>query len=191
LIQENNETYGLEDSLIIPVAAKSILSIEKYVGTVTERSNNGHWLYLDFAPLSMDRSMPVWQKPRSELFDSKRQCWVHIDYSGYRKCYQRCFPELDLDQLVVDHIRNRRFAKQLGFEYVRLLHVARGVNSSSGRGEEYNVINYQNPDGLSKFKHSDHEINYADPADLLKMLNIKVGAFPLNNLRDHMHLFYG
>lgn len=69
----------------------------------------------------------------------------------------------------------------------------RGVTSSSGRGLEYDVINYNNPEGLNavRFKESPHQISYAAPDDLLKMLNIKVGAFPLNNLRDNLHLFYG
>jgi hypothetical protein len=109
----------------------------------------------------------------------------------YRQLYRTCFPSLNLGTQVVDHIRNRRFARAFGWNYVRLLHVDRSLNTSSGRGEEYDVVNFKNPDVLKRFSESTAEISYADPADLLKMLNIKVDAFPLNNLRDNLHLFYG
>lgn len=88
------------------------------------------------------------------------------------------------------HIRNRRFARARKMNYVRLIHISRSVNSSSGRGEEYDVINYNNPYGLAKFEESNHEIDYADPTDLMRILNRKVGGFPLNNLRENMELFY-
>lgn len=122
-----------------------------------------------------------------------RQLWVEVDYRNYREAYRRFFPEMPVSDFVVDHILNRRLARALGYRYIRLIHVSRGVNSSSGRGSEYDVINYENPEGLEaeRFKESPHQIFYAAPDDLLKMLNLKVGAFPLNNLRDHLHWFYG
>jgi hypothetical protein len=50
MIVENNNTYVLEDCLIIPVAAKSIHSIKKYVGSITEKSKDDKWCYVDFTP---------------------------------------------------------------------------------------------------------------------------------------------
>jgi hypothetical protein len=96
-----------------------------------------------------------------------------------------------LERAVIDHMLNRRFAQSLGFNYVRLIHIQRGVNSSSGRGVEYDVINYNNPSGLSTFTESPNEIYYADPSDLMKILDMKVGAFPLDNVRENLYLFYG
>lgn len=191
MIKENDDTSSLDQCLIIPVAAKSIEAIEKYVGKITLISKDNKWCYVDFVPLDQTNQLEVWEHPRSSLINQKHQCWVHVDYTAYRACYKKCYRDLDLKGMVVDHIRNRRFAKVLGFEFIRLIHVSRGVNSSSGRGEEYDVINYNNPKGLSKFEASKDEISYADPSDLLKILNIKVGAFPLNNLRDNLYLFYG
>ncbi|GHV73723.1 hypothetical protein AGMMS49940_10250 [Spirochaetia bacterium] len=118
-------------------------------------------------------------------------CWVRTDYTCYRNRYKNCFPNINIDKMVIDHILNRRFAKALGFNYVRLIHVDRGVNSSSGSGMEYDVIKYRNPDGLSKFEESLEKIYYADPSDLMKILNMKVGSFPLDNVRDNSYLFYG
>jgi len=42
-----------------------------------------------------------------------------------------------------------------------------------------------------RFKESSHQIYYGVPDELLKMLNVNVGACPLNNLRDNLQLFYG
>jgi hypothetical protein len=191
VVIENNETYGLDDCLITPVAAKSIKSIEQFVGNIIMKSNDDKWCYVDFTPLSNPNSLEVWNHARSYLINQKLQCWVKIDYTGYRGRYKSCFPNINVDKLVIDHILNRRFAKTLGYNYVRLIHVGKNVNSSSGRGMEYDVINYKNPDGLSKFEESLDEIYYADPSDLMKMLNIKIGAFPLDNVRDSSYLFYG
>jgi hypothetical protein len=188
---ENHDTYGLEDCLIIPVAAKSIKSIEQFVGNIIEKLKDDMWCYVDFTPLSNPNNLEVWNHARSHLINQKLQCWVRINYIGYRNRYKKCFPDTNVDEMVIDHILNRRFAKVLGFNYVRLLHISKSANSSSGRGMEYDVINYRNPDGLSKFEESLDEIYYADPSDLMKMLNMKIGAFPLDNVRDNSYLFYG
>ena len=190
MILENNDTCSLDSCLIVPVAAKSIQSIEKYVGEITMCSKNEKYLFVDFEPLAQKNNLPIWQEKRAEWIHIKRQCWVHVDYTGYRKCYKSCYEELGIGGMVIDHIMNRRFARQLGYNYIRLIHVDRSVNSSSGRGQEYDVINYNNPKGLKKFKVAKNEISYADPSDLLKILNEKVGSFPLDNLRDKLYLFY-
>jgi hypothetical protein len=191
MIIENKDTYGLDDCLIIPVAAKSIKSIEQFVGNIVSKSKDDKWCYVDFTPLSNPNNLEVWNHARSCLINQKLQCWVRIDYTSYRNRYKSCFPDTNVDKMVIDHILNRRFAKVLGFNYVRLIHVDKSVNSSSGRGMEYDVINYKNPDGLSRFEESLGEIFYADPSDLMKILNMKIGAFPLDNVRDNLYLFYG
>lgn len=190
---ENTDTSSLPESLIIPVGAKSIAAIETYIGPVLKRDANDHWLEVEFTPLASPDKSLVWQHKRAPWFHTRRQCWVEVDHHFYRRAYQRCYPDLPLSDFVIDHILNRRLARALGFRYIRLIHVSRGVNSSSGRGSEFDVINYNNPEGLNaeRFKESPHQIFYAAPDDLLKMLNIKVGAFPLDNLRDNLHLFYG
>lgn len=190
MILENSNTNSFDRCLIIPVAAKSLSSISKYVGQIVQSSKQAKWAIVQFHPLSPPNKLPVWSHPRASLISLEKQCWVHVDYTCYRKCYLDCFEDLVLNKMVIDHIRNRRFAKRLGFNYIRLVHVDRGINSSSGRGEEFDVVSYMNPEGLSNFKESPNEISYADPADLMKILNMKVGAFPLDNVRDNLNLFY-
>lgn len=190
MILENSYTHGLADSLVIPLAAKSLQSIEQYVGRIVQKSKSEKWCYVEFEPLEGLKKQKVWNHERSHLLDARMQCWVHYKYTAYRACYRRCFPDINIDDQVIDHIFNRRFAKPIGFKYLRLIHVDRGVNSSSGRGMEYDVINFNNPKGLNKFKESPNEIYYGDPSDLLKMLNIKNGAFPLFNVGKHINLFY-
>lgn len=191
MIVENKETHNLHPSLCVPVAAKTIADLARYVGQIVDRCPREQWCILEFKPLAAPNELGVWKHPRSRLLTASRQCWVRVAYRAYRRAYQDCFPDLDLRDYVIDHIHNRRLAKALEYGYIRLMHVSRGVNSSSGRGEEFDVITYKNPAGLKRFTESPHRIAYANPADLLKMLDIKVGAFPLNNLRDHLHLFYG
>jgi hypothetical protein len=188
---ENHNTYGLEDCLIIPLAANSINSIKQFVGNIIEKSEDDKWCYVDFTPLSNPNNFEVWNHARSHLINENRQCWVRTDYMSYRNRYKKCFPDINVDKMVIDHILNRRFAKALGFNYVRIIHISKSANSSSGRGMEYDVINYRNPDGLSKFEKSSDKIYYADPSDLMKILNMKIGAFPLDNVRDSSYLFYG
>ena len=190
---ENNDTSSLPDSLIIPVGAKSVEAIETYIGPIIKRSPDDRWLDVAFTPLAPPDGSLAWQNDRAPWFHASRQCWVEVDFRNYRQAYRRSYPDLALSGFVIDHILNRRLARALGFRYIRLIHVSRSVNSSSGRGSEFDVINYQNPEGLNaeRFKASPHQISYAAPDDLLKMLNLKVGAFPLNNLRDNLHLFYG
>lgn len=189
---ENNDTSSLPLSLVIPVGAKSSASIEAHVGRIRSRGPSDVWLEVEYSPLAPPDTSLAWGEERAAWFHAPRQCWVEVDYPAYRDAYKKCHPDLALGNFVIDHILNRRLARALGFRYVRLIHVSRGVNSSSGRGSEYDVINYNNPEGLAseRFKESPNQIFYAAPDDLLKMLNIKVGAFPLDNLRDHLHLFY-
>ncbi|GAB5561817.1 MAG: hypothetical protein SynsKO_34640 [Synoicihabitans sp.] len=190
---ENDDTSGLPESLILPVGAKSVEAIEAFVGPMIERGRDDKWLLVDYKPLAPSDSSLAWKEERSRWYHVSPQCWVEVDYTAYRQAYQRCYPDLSLRGWVIDHILNRRLARAKGFRYVRLIHVSRGVNSSSGRGSESDVISYRNPDGLKaeRFQESPHQIFYAAPDDLLKMLNVKVGGFPLNNLRDNLHLFYG
>lgn len=190
MILENSNTNALPDCLITPVAAKSLASISRYVGEILEAPESMKWCYIKYQPLAGPNNLDVWKQPRAELIQQPIQCWVHVNYTAYRNRYRKIFPDTP-GSMVIDHIRNRRFARVLGYNYIRLIHVSRGINSSSGRGEEYDVINYKNPEGLSKWSESKDEIDYADPADLLKMLNEKVGGFPLNNLRLKLPWFYG
>jgi len=190
LIDPLAETFGLHPSLLIPIGAKNKESIERYIGSIDITIGNCEAFVVNFAPLAPPNELPVWSHPRSTLLTNSIQIWVDVDFRNYRKIYLQHIEEIDKVD-VIDHIMNRRFAKKLGYKYVRLLHVSRGVNSSAGRGGELMAcenldMNMEiNPD-INK-----NEIEYADPMDLSKMLNIKVGGFGLDAVRDHHFLFYG
>ncbi len=191
LIDPLGETFGLHPSLITPIGAKSRDSIEKFFGVIEKSYYSDKVFIIAFEPLCAPNLLPVWQHDRSSLLVHQRQVWVDVDFKNYRNVY---LSEIENGKsnntYVIDHIMNRKLARALGYRYVRLLHVGRQVNSSSGRGgETFAVENLEiglriNPE------ISASEIVYADPMDLLKMLNEKVGGFGLDAVRDNHHLFY-
>ena len=191
IVENIKETFGLHSSLILPIGAKSKNSIEKYVGKIEEVIVKDNAFLVSFDPLEPPNDLPVWNHQRSPLLNHSKQIWVDVDYRNYRKLYLSKMHNIIEDKShVIDHIMNRKLARFLGYRFVRLLHVDRDVNSSSGRGgETYAIENLEislriNPEINSS------EIVYADPMDLLKMLNVKVGGFGLDAVRDNHYLFY-
>ena len=188
IIDNNANTFGLPPSLIIPIAAKSITAIKTHVGDIIDRSQNGAAFVVNFEPLESPNDLPVWRNRRANLINCNKQIWVHVDYMSYRNFYKQKFGDSSLSQYVVDHIMNRRLARIYGYEYVRLIHVSRGANSSSGRGPENESVKYAGGNLPEKERQS--VIVYADPSDLVKMLDIKTEGFPLDPVRDAMNMFY-
>ncbi|HRI21783.1 MAG TPA: hypothetical protein PLA68_12555 [Panacibacter sp.] len=185
------KTYGLDDSLIIPIAAKSKEMISDYIGDIEYVFRDDKAFIVSFAPLKQPGNLPVWQHPRSYILNHPKQLWVHIKSTAYRKYYYEAFKESNLEtKCVVDHIMNRKLAEKFGYNFVRLIHIDRGVNSDSGRGgetfanENYLITSMLNPDV------NINGIEYADPSDLLKMLNIKTGGKYIDNVGKHHYLFY-
>lgn len=192
LLNVKAKTFGFHDSLIIPVGARTIGDIEKYVGNIDQTFGNSKALLVSFSPLSPPNHLPVWQHERSYWLNYSQQLWVDVDYRNYRKTYQQVFSDVIEDTVyVVDHIMNRKLARSLDYRFVRLLHISRKSNSSGGRGGE-TYANTNLPISLRVNPEANaSEIVYADPMDLAKMLNIKVGGFGLEAVRDNHHLFYG
>jgi hypothetical protein len=190
LVDPLAQTYGLHPSLLIPIGSKTKEAIEKYVGSIDTIIGDYEAFVVNFTPIAPPNGLPVWNHIRSTLIVNPVQIWVDVDFRNYRKVYLQYNKEINKND-VIDHIMNRRFAKKLGYRYVRLLHVSRGVNSSAGKGGE--SMAFENIATAIK-SHSDinkNEIEYADPADLSKMLNIKIGGWGLDAVRDHHFLFYG
>ena len=181
-------TYGLLPSLITPIAAKSIDAIKIYVGDITDSLPNNSAFTVDFSPLETMDNLTVWNHDRAYLINFGKQIWVNVDYRYYRSYYNHKWNYTDISNCVIDHIMNRRLARSLGYEFVRLIHVSRGTNSSSGRGPENESVKYQASGNAPKNQQA--VISYADPSDLVKMLDIKTGAFPLDPVRDAMKMFY-
>ncbi len=80
--------------------------------------------------------------------------------------------------LVLDHIINRRVARLEGFHYLRIVPISRAANSSSGGLSERWAVEYHStPEMVRRNNESPAFIQYADPADIVKMLSIKTGGF--------------
>lgn len=193
-VDEKASKYALPATLWIPVAAVSVEAIRKYVGDPEQGSQRDPSKALVVTTPGVGQfpfdDLPVWDLPFAERLHSQKQLWVHIDYTGYRRFYRSEFPDVDGTDIVVDHICNRRFARQLGYEYIRLIDVSRGANSSSGRGPESEGVKFLDSDaGVKTAQRAKTPIQYADTVDIAKMLNIKTGGFPLNAVRDlHKYL---
>jgi hypothetical protein len=179
--KEFAKRYGMPDDLHIPIAARTIDAINKYIGNISEilaksQSNKALLVNLD-EPLYISKKSAAWKVNSSEIFYSIRQVWVHVDYTGYRIAYQKAFPELDLTNFVVDHIMNRRVAKLKGFDYLRIIPISREANSSSGNMTEKYAVEYHSSPRM-KLLNSQNQasIQYADLADIVKMLDIKTGG---------------
>jgi hypothetical protein len=77
---------------------------------------------------------------------------------------------------VIDHVLNRRVARLKGFAYIRLVAITRGANSSSGGLCEKWQLAYNSSDRMREINaKSQASVQYADLADLVKMLDMKTG----------------
>ena len=191
-IDSNAQIHGLHSSLITPIGAKSIVAIKNYVGVVKKISRYNYKAFIvEFKPIEKPNNLEIWLNPRSLFINYPVQLWVDIDFKYYRKVYKQVFHDFNLDNMVIDHIMNRKFARLLDYRYTRLIHIDRGVNASSGRGPETESVKFQK--GNQDFESRGYKavIQYADPVDILKILNIKTGGFPLKNVGDYLHLIYG
>jgi len=172
--------YVLPVSVHIPVAAKEEADIDKYIGRVVDVLAAGvpnRALLVEPYYISQKDVLPIWQLPESAILHHPRQVWVHVDYSNYKKAYLKAFGELGDHGHVLDHIMNRRVARLKYFSYLRIVPISRGANSSSGGLSEKWAVEYHSSPEMRKVnRESPARIQYADLADIVKMLNIKTGG---------------
>ena len=167
--------------LLIPIAAKDESAITKYIGRISDiitksESNNALLVVIDEMPIINER-LAIWKLKESAILYSHKQVWVHVDYKGYRQAYQKAFPNEDIKGLVLDHIMNRRVARLKGFTYLRIIPISKEANSSSGSVAEKYGYGYHSSDEMKKINNeSTPYIQFADLADVTKMLNIKTGG---------------
>ncbi len=116
---------------------------------------------------------------------------MDIDSRRYRFYYKKVFGDVVTgEDEVIDHVMNTHLASQMGYRYVRLLHVSRRTNSSAGRRGETVAMEFLPVSTAVNPDLNACEIVYTDPMDLLKMLDIQEGGFGLDIVRDNHHLFY-
>lgn len=176
---------ALPPCLHVPVAARNEEAIQRFIGVIAgyeiPRAPQNALLVDIYDPPELDLSLPIWDLPESAILHSRRQLWVDVRYSGYRKAYAKAFPDADLATRVLDHVLNRRVARIKGFRYLRVVAISRAANSSSGGLSEKWAVEYQgSPEMIEWNKEHPMSIQYADLADIVKMLSIKTG----NSLQD-------
>jgi hypothetical protein len=121
--------------------------------------------------------LAIWSLPEAAVLHYPRQVWVHVDYKAYRRAYLRAFPNVDLTDLVLDHVMNRRVARLKGFTYLRIVPISRTANSShGGLSEGWGVELHRSPRMREINKASQAAVQYADLADVVKMLNMQGGG---------------
>lgn len=172
--------YALPMSVHIPVAAKEESDIDKYIGRIAEvlvaGLPNRAFLVEPYVIPQKD-TLPIWQLPESAILHHPKQVWVHVDYSGYKSAYLKAFGDLEDRGYVLDHIMNRRVARLKDFSYLRIIPISRAANSSSGGlCEKWSVEYHSSPEMRRVNRDSPARIQYADIADIVKMLNIKTGG---------------
>ena len=167
--------------LYVPVAARDTSAIETYIGTIVAhlatRSPGKALLVEAHEPETADVRLPIWGLPESAALHHPRQVWVHVDYGAYRRAYIRAFPDVDLAGLVLDHVMNRRVARLKGFQYLRIVPISRAANSSHGSlSEDWGVDHHSSPEMMEINRASLAVVQYADLADIVKMLNMEGGG---------------
>jgi hypothetical protein len=171
---------ALPECLHIPIAARDEAAIKSYVGEIEAVLAGGSppkaFLIKAKKPPAIDPRLPIWEIESSRIFHQPLQVWVHVAYTRYRHAYKKAFPREPIDDKVLSHLLNRRIAALKGFTYVRLTPTARACNSSSALSEGWGLAMYSKPDELESHRRRGVFIQYADLADLLVMMNIKIGG---------------
>lgn len=172
--------WGLPECLHVPTGATDENAISKYIGEIVEvvsyRTANRAVLVRCKQPAPPDAALPIWGLKNSKRLHDPVQLWVHIDYTAYRSAYKRTFPGDDISGKIISHAMNRRFGALTGFQYVRVTPVSRASNSSSGMREDWGVSLYDPAKQTKEEMRRGASIRYGDLADLMLMMDIKLGG---------------
>lgn len=179
LLTEHN-VHGVPPALRFPIAAANLAAIRMYVGPTHPLRRDSDRIY------GVRRTAPALPLPaaltglgNAETLVAADQVWVHVDYTSYRQGYEQLGGAVG--DLFVDHVFNRKHAREYGYQYVRLVPVSPRVNTSGGRGLETFALQtllgrrgFEEP--LERFPASQpilprSQICYAGPFAVCKMLN--------------------
>ncbi len=184
---------GLMPCLYIPVAARDTQAIETHVGRIlapiAKRSPSKAFLVEAYEPEKPDERLAIWTLPQAAVLHYPRQVWVHVDYSAYRHAYSQAFPNLNLNGLVLDHVMNRRVARLKGFQFLRIVPISRGANSSHGGLSEGWAVEFHSSPKMREFNRASQAVvQYADLADIVKMLGMEGGGSFMDIVNDAQKL---
>jgi hypothetical protein len=184
---------GLLPCLYVPVAARDQNAIKTYVGKImgslTGDGSGKALLVRAYDPGKLDDRLAIWDVPEAIVLHARTQVWVHVDYRSYRRAYCRAFPDANLTALVLDHVMNRRVARLKGFTYLRIVPISRNANSShGGLSEGWAVAYHSTPQMREKNRSSQAAVQYADIADIAKMLNLPGGGSVMDGVNEAQKL---
>jgi hypothetical protein len=172
--------YGLAESLHVPIGAVDETAISTYVGEVQKVLNGGSarkaLLVQAKPPPARDPCFPIWDIDGCHVLHQRRQVWVDVAYTRYRRAYQEAFPNEVLGDRIVSHTMNRRVAVLKGFQFVRLTPTSRAANSSSAFSEGWGVALHNTPEQRAANRRRGAFIQYADLTELMLMLNMRLGG---------------
>ena len=184
--------WVLPECLHVPIAAVDESAIGDYVGEIVDivSFNSPRKAFLVKVPVhhKRDQRFPIWELSEAAVLHRPIQLWVHVDYTAYRKAYERAFPEEDITAKIIHHILNRRIARIKGFNYVRVSPITRGVNSSSGFSENWGVALKRTPGMTKEEIRGGAYIQYADLSDLMVMMNTKIGGGVMDVVNEGQHM---
>ncbi|MEX0956430.1 MAG: hypothetical protein WDZ83_14620 [Rhizobiaceae bacterium] len=180
--------WVLPECLHAAVAAVDEAAIERYIGAIecvlSGPPHRRAFLVNVGQPPPIDARFRIFRHPNASALHVSLQVWVHVDYSRYRAAYSKAFPGEDIAGKVMSHCMNRRMAALKGFEFVRIVPVSRGVNSSSGFSEQWGVALRQ----TQKPPIRPPYIQYADLAALMVMLDMSVGGGVMDAVNEAQKL---
>jgi hypothetical protein len=184
---------GFPPCLHVPIAARDEDAIQRFIGTISRVLNPGTpnqaLLVHTYETPILDLNLPIWRLNEAAIFHKSDQVWVHVDFDSYREAYKSAFPNENIDRFVLDHILNRRVARLKRFNYLRIIPISRGSNSSSGGvSETYGFDYHSTPEMVERNRVCPTFIQYADLADIVKMLDLKTGGTLQDGVRDAIYL---
>lgn len=182
----------LPECLHVPIAAVDEGAIGRYIGDIDRllisgSPNKALLVRPENLPI-LDQALPISRCNSADIFHRPLQVWVRTDYNGYRRAYKKAFPGENIDGKVLSHALNRRVAALQGFQYVRITPVSRGCNSSSAFSEEWGVALHSTPEQMSANKKRGAFIKYADLAELMLMMDMKLGGGVMDAVNEGQKL---
>lgn len=199
--------HALPDSMLVPITAKSTEDIELYIGKITDSiiGKDGIVNAMKIKPYvtsaDYNDSVPLWNEKDSTYYEQqlfpKEQIWVHVDYTNYRSAYLKLSSFEIPPEYVLDHIKNREAIRLRNYShpFLRLCPISKIANTNSGG--KYGMEGMEKKHLKSVDVNSDRfknllkqGVEYADPMDMTKMLNIPTGTLSLHGAAKMLLLFY-
>jgi len=208
-VDESAQSFGLPRCLRVPIAARSVAALERFVGA-TELLARGRRRAINAVLVTpwehpvVRTDAPLWKSSLASEYESKlhppKQVWVHVDYTRYRAAYLKAGLTIPEGQFL-DHVQNREAVRLRNYShpFIRLCPVSRSTNTSGGavRGGEGLEKTFwrslaSHPRDIQERAHraSSSQIVYADPMDLTKMLDMNPGLSELPGVGEALKLFY-